>query len=60
MGIPETLANLSEVCQKWYLAMKNYAHELLYQDDRIDYISHFVNTYQARMPANLERLETKP
>lgn len=36
--------------------MKNYAQELLHQDDRIDYISYFINTYQARMPANLERL----
>lgn len=44
--------------QKWYLAMENYSRELLRQNDRIDYISYFINTFQARMPANLDRLET--
>ncbi|HMR66330.1 MAG TPA: 4Fe-4S binding protein [Anaerolineae bacterium] len=43
--------------KKWYLAMENYSQELLHQENRIDYISHFVNTYQAQMPANLDLLE---
>lgn len=43
--------------QKWYLAMKNYSEELLHQDDRIHYMSYFVNTFEKRIPKKLNQLE---
>ena len=43
--------------QKWYLAMKNYSRELLEQDSRLEYIAGFANTFESRMPAELEKLE---
>lgn len=43
--------------QKWYLAMKNYSRELLEQDQRIEYMAEFVNTFEERVPKELKRLE---
>jgi ferredoxin len=44
--------------QKWYLAMENYSRELLHQDGRVEFIGHFLNTFQARIPPSLKWLET--
>lgn len=43
--------------KKWYLAMENYSRELLYQDDRIEHMSYFVNTFEERLPRKLNQLE---
>jgi len=42
--------------KKWYLAMQNYSRELLEQDDRIAYMQHFANTFEARVPGDLSML----
>ncbi len=43
--------------KKWYLAMENYSRELLHQQDRIGYMSYFVNTFEERVPRSLTQLE---
>jgi NAD-dependent dihydropyrimidine dehydrogenase PreA subunit len=43
--------------KKWYLAMKNYSRELLEQDDRVEFMLDFANTFEARMPRNLAQLD---
>jgi len=43
--------------KKWYLAMKNYSRELLYQQDRIGYMSYFANTFEERIPKSLIQME---
>ncbi len=43
--------------QKWYLEMKNYSRELLDQDGRVEFIRHFINTFDDRIPLNLNQLE---
>ena len=37
--------------------MENYSRELLYQDDRIGYMSYFANTFEERVPRRLDQLE---
>lgn len=44
--------------QKWYLAMKNYSRELLERDHRMEYMAEFANTFEQRIPAALDRLES--
>ena len=43
--------------QKWYLAMQNYSRELLDEDGRLDYIAHFANTFEERLPPALDQLD---
>ncbi len=43
--------------QKWYLAMRNYARELLEQDQRIEYISAFANNFEDNVPPALAKLD---
>ena len=43
--------------KKWYLAMQNYARELIEQDGRVAYMVEFANRFEERMPAALAQLE---
>ncbi len=43
--------------QKWYLAMQNYSRELLDEENRLDYIAHFANTFEERVPRSLDQLD---
>jgi ferredoxin len=43
--------------RKWYMTMENYSRDLLHQDDRIEYMSHFANTFEERVPRKLDQLE---
>ncbi len=43
--------------KKWYLAMKNYSRELIEQDDRVEYMVEFANTFEERMPSALAQLD---
>lgn len=44
--------------EKWYLNMENYSLELQGEQQKLEYMVDFANHFQARAPANLERLET--
>jgi NAD-dependent dihydropyrimidine dehydrogenase PreA subunit len=43
--------------KKWYLAMENYSVELLDQNDRRRYAAEFLNDFDKRVPASIEKLD---
>jgi len=43
--------------KKWYLAMENYSLELLDQNDRRRYAAAFLNDFDKRVPASIEKLD---
>jgi hypothetical protein len=36
--------------KKWYLNMENYSRDLFEQDGRREYMTHFINTFEQRIP----------
>jgi len=42
--------------EKWYLTMSNYSRELLDQKDRRKYAAEFLNGFQRRVPASIQKL----
>ncbi len=43
--------------EKWYLAMENYSLQLLDQNDRRRYAAEFLNDFDNRVPASIEKLD---
>ncbi len=43
--------------QKWYLNMENYSLEIQGEQERLDYMLRFANSFEENAPVTLERLE---
>ena len=43
--------------KKWYLNMENYSQDLLEQDGRRAYMTEFLNTFEQRVPREMEQVD---